>query len=290
MPITFVPGPGGIVLGPGVPIVWGSDFIGPLPTGSTWDLHWFEGAEPQNFWLFEQIFNPFVNRGQSIPFVQDPQKSSMINVNATIRTGAPAHLTVELRTPTGVVDSGTANANWDTSAGIAQQLLIGQQAVAGGFTQTDRDTILATQVNTMAALPTQLPIGAIRNIPLGQLVKGPPDELLRRAETLLLSGEGSLTRTSATASVNAYGAVWDFNFVPEGFGFALGPIREYDRRMAQFAIIGKDAQSNQFTEDLVDVHSSFGKVRFPISIERIDYKIAPGVVLAWTWLVFVVAQ
>lgn len=148
MPIVVHPGPGGLVLGPGVPINWSSDFIGPLPTGSTWELHWFEGTEPTNPWLTEVISNPTVFSGSTTPFVSNANKNMTINVANTIRTGANAHVEIELRSPTGVLDSGTFSATWDTSAGIATQLLQTQGTVQGGFTAQDRVDLQTTLART----------------------------------------------------------------------------------------------------------------------------------------------
>lgn len=278
MPITVHPGPGGLVLGPGVLVSWTSDFVGPVPTGTVWDLHWFEGAEPNLAWLHELIATGTAANGSSIPFVVQAGKQSTIATPNTIRTGAPAHLSVELRTPTGVVDSGTFSANWDTSAGIAQQLLTQSQAVQGGFTVEDRAQLALAVSNTMVDLTAPaLPVDPSA-FPISRVPFISPITAAERMGPFLLTGRGSLPLAPLGPLSIFMGMRWFFAGLPPGFGFTPGAIDEFERRIVQLVPVYTIGSGEEIGEPVIDATQSGGFYEFPVQagLVRIEYQVAPG--------------
>lgn len=149
MPITFVPNPNGAILGPGIQVSWSSDFIGPLPEGSQWevDLRGDGGAEA--VWINAILGTQSPFGGHYTPWAQALNFgwATTTNLANTIRDGSQASFSVTLRTPTGAVDSGTLQGTWDARSGIAQDLE-GTGGGQGGFTASDRQLITATDQRT----------------------------------------------------------------------------------------------------------------------------------------------
>jgi hypothetical protein len=143
VPITIV-GPNGqltMPIGPGSNLVANTNFIGPLPTDSVWNLSVSSDTEGAHLVLFG---NAFSDAHQVFPQLG-------IQVNgfswdwpglAGLLEGEQATVTVELRESSGaVIDSGSVQMPW--SVGAAGEAF--QSSQTGGFTDTDRAALTATE-------------------------------------------------------------------------------------------------------------------------------------------------
>jgi hypothetical protein len=148
VPITIqLPTPAGVI-SPFTVIRYSSDFIGPLPVGSFFRVQVYGTPEP----------GPSNNSYQADPPTQLPAGNIILyDANATYPTtlsgeiafqdGAQTHITVELHSPSAVLDSGTITAPWQSTAG--EQILPSQiQAQGGGLTDVQATELTQTHAST----------------------------------------------------------------------------------------------------------------------------------------------
>lgn len=119
MPITITPTQPGAFLTPGGGIQAQTDFIGPLPAGTTWDVHLL-AASPSE----QEIWTTTIVSQQHV--VQTTLLTSRGDIAATSGFYVPAQaeqtrLEVNLRTPSGVIDTGIITAPWDATRGLGIQ-------------------------------------------------------------------------------------------------------------------------------------------------------------------------
>lgn len=187
MPISFPLNPNGAVLGPGLTISWSSDFVGPLPVGSEWEIDLRGDGGEEAIWIKALLGTQSPFGGHYTPFVQalNTGWNTSTQLGFTIRDGGPASATVQLRTPTGVVDSGTLSGTWDARSGLAQDLE-STTGVSGGFTQQDRLQLQAIETRSQVLgepeqLVVQTPSG-LQTRTIGQMLSRPLLDLLTLEE------------------------------------------------------------------------------------------------------------
>jgi hypothetical protein len=150
VPITIVP-PNNQVsmpIGPGSVLVANTNFIGPLPDGTHWNIQLTSDSEGAHILAFSSFFSTAHQVFPQIG-VNSPGWSWSWPGLAGIGEGGTAFVQAELQEPNGtVIDSGTAQFPW--SIGAAGQA--GLPAATGGFTDEDRATLQLT--NAWAALDT----------------------------------------------------------------------------------------------------------------------------------------
>ena len=163
--------------------------------------------------------------------------------------------------------------------------------VSGGFSTTDREVLLSTNAAVISSFAVSDSPNAVRNIPIGELLPGPPANVLIKTAPILISGSGSLLRPAGGPAVNAYGATWSWFTVPQFFGRKPGAAIEYEARMLQVVVVREDAGSDLYMAQLQDssVEGSYYLWGVPIP-SRIDYNVAPGVEVAWQWLILPIGQ
>lgn len=125
-----------------------SGFIGPFPSGSQWIVTFSRDAEQQHqyFRIIRPCTGPIVtlqllvhNEEEAWQPIRDfPLNQGVVFIQALIDT------------PTGVVDSGVLQTQWDTTTGLGYQSFANSQTttVQGGFTQSDRVLLQQTDART----------------------------------------------------------------------------------------------------------------------------------------------
>lgn len=145
MPITITPAPELTTFGPGLPMQIQSTFIGPFPADTQWHLEidlgddftkpFFEWTAPCTGPI--TTLTPFADaRWTEARKAWTPANGRVIVVQA--RIVQPGNV---------VIDSGTQSTiPWDTTTGLAYQIHAqGQGQVQGGFTESDRVLLQATE-------------------------------------------------------------------------------------------------------------------------------------------------
>jgi hypothetical protein len=101
-----------------------------------------------------------------------------------------------------------------------------------------------------------------------------------------LSGSGSLTRPSGPVGVDAFGFTWDFFTIPAGFGSTPGNPTRYENRMLQLGVVHADLGGHLYYSEYHDFDVEGIYLIFErLAPVRLDYNIAPGVVITGFWLV-----
>lgn len=165
VPITITVPSGTSIIGPGAPFQLSSTFVGPLPSNEVWRVTVATDAEFGNI-VWQQNFPA------SSTFLQEHLMRDFSFVPIRLvgaAAGSTVHIQAELRSSSGVDDSGTATGTWDPTAYLGTQaLLIAQQQPipTSTFTATDR-----THLNSILDGITSTITGAAGTVTqtLGQL-------------------------------------------------------------------------------------------------------------------------
>ena len=283
MPITFTPNPFGPQLGPGIPIGFSSDFVGPLPVGSFWHVMLYQGSEPTINWYDVTIPTQSPFAGRWWPFTQNVGASQTVNINRTLQANQPAHVTVELNDGNGVVDSGTLSGNWDVLSGLPMQ--IEQKPIgSGSFTAQDRAQLnLAVQQSsvdlTSTAVPTDLHV-----VPVGKLPGDVPLLWSERVGPFSLTGRGTLDLLGQGIRGIWTGLRWFYEVIPPQWGMKPGAIDEFQPRPAQLVPIFQLGSGEEIGNPILDTNSSGGFERLELFAftGKIAFDVSPG----WTVSLF----
>lgn len=161
MPITFTPGPPLAHIGPGLPMRLHTDVTGELPFNAQW--HVTVSAEPEGagiMWVESWLGG---DPQQTHFWLSDPNRLENFGFFA-VADGQAVHVQAEVLENGVVVDTGSTNAPFDSSAGLGMQaelIAIQQRNASGGlgFTETDRlllEQIDATSSSTRSAVTTSV--------------------------------------------------------------------------------------------------------------------------------------
>lgn len=278
--------PGPRVVGPGIAINLRSDFIGPLPQGSEWAIIVLTGPAQEIPYIEMRI--PAVTTQTATYFLSDTSQSLTTTTTAQPAAQETIRLTTELRTPTGVIDSGTTTAPWDPTLGLGLQAALTGRASTGGFTAIDRENLRLAVDNTTTSIPAQI-AGGLANAGMGKLFNTiPPGLLQRHGNSLHLTGNGSLSQGVEPFATYALGIEWIFDQPPGGFGFEAGNVVEYDRRMVQWMPVFTDRLGSHYWENLTDAHEAGQRLVWGTNVPvALNYWIAPGLGLTVTFLTLV---
>jgi hypothetical protein len=286
LPIVFTPGGNGETVGPGIAIAWGSDLIGPIPDDYFWQIIVSQGGGEGQPWLIEVKTAGGSHVGVWVPFIRElGEHFSVFSTNAVV-PGADTTITVELRSPTAVVDSGTIVRTYDGTTGLPLVIEANNALTDTGFTISDRAQLELAVANTTVQLPIDA-VGGLVNAGLARLLQGVPGYVLRRHGSVHLTGDGSLPRGSGVFASYSMGIEWLFDDPPPGFGYAAGNVREYERRMVQWEPVFETPLHETYWSDLVDAHENGQRLVWgaytPLAL---NYSIAPGLGLTVWFLVF----
>lgn len=158
MPISITLPPPGTFVGPGYVIQLSSDFIGPLPLGTQFEVRISTHPEgqPNVIWQFIPTQQPTI-----AIFVADRFTTSSQNGAETVPAGSSVHVIAELKTDAQVVlDSGRVDATYDPSTMLWQHINENTAAQGGGgLTTTEKQQLQDTERRTRTiGEPTDLVI------------------------------------------------------------------------------------------------------------------------------------
>lgn len=197
--------------------------------------------------------------------------------------GAPVELRARLIDQNGahLVEEKTQPMVWDAS----YAWMLPSAAIQGGFTPSDRLLVQQTQAAVTMSLPAE-PTGIAELLyGLADLVRSPPRSILREAEAQLLTGRGSLSPAAGTGQRFRYGATWSWFSVPPGFGKLDGVLDTYYNRMVQLMVLREGADDNLYVDEIVASSQAEGTLLWSAPVPTsINYDIAPGLQVTWTWL------
>lgn len=284
MPITITPLPPDGRVGYGLPLRVQSDFVGPLGVGASWHVVVSTDAEGVDlvygeFFLASTVgpvdltlFSPTTTGWQGPVQLPAPE--------------APVHITAELTDGSSTVDSGATTGTWDPVSGIA----INQKAYAtagiGAFTSADRATLQASLASTSVAVPASGGIGGSVLRGLGELLTGIPPQFGNRHGSILVSGQGSLSRGVDPYRADALGIEWHWHTIPPGFGRTLGSVDEMGRRIVQWRFIDQDDSGQLYQWGWVDSRHDGERymwgVHSPVTLE---WYVAPGCIVELSFMV-----
>jgi hypothetical protein len=162
VPITVTLNPPNHEVGPGFSIQLSSDFIGPLPIGSTWRVRGCTDVEFRNALIDIQVPAPGHQYGGNW---LNWDQSFTAATNQTAAAGTTVHVQAELLNQSFVViDSGVADGVWQPSAGLGVQAFLNtkQQGQGGGALTPEQNQLLVDTERRTQALgePVDLVIRA----------------------------------------------------------------------------------------------------------------------------------
>jgi hypothetical protein len=146
VPITIVPAePGGIV-GPGIGLQLDSDFIGPLPSLSSYIILITTIPEEQVVWEERVLWNS----GNRTYWLGTKTQGGRTDTQTTSPApGKEVAIDVLLDDTTGTVDTGSATATWQPTVGLGAQIAL--TPTSSGTTSPDPriDQILAAVIRRL---------------------------------------------------------------------------------------------------------------------------------------------
>lgn len=150
MTITaFTVQPGNLV-GPGLQLQLFTSFAGTIPSGSFWELLFDQpsvvsGTRLNVEWPTFSI-DPTSVTGY---LLADPLKGDN-TIGNMMNDDVSTSMSVNLRSPTSILDSGTFTVTWDARTGLGMQALkiAQQQSAAGGLTPAQQTQLTTTESNT----------------------------------------------------------------------------------------------------------------------------------------------
>lgn len=285
MPITITPLPPNGIVGYGIPIRVQSDFIGPLPTGSTFRIIFSTDAEGDNIVYSEYTPVTGVGPYDLIPFTAET--TGWQGPVAMPLQGTSVHVLAELSDGSSVIDTGATTGTWDPTTGIPYLLKTYQNAAPASFTATDRETLNATLAGIRVNVPALAGIGGVVARTLGDLFGGsiPPD-LTHRHDSMLVSGQGAIALGTEPFRVDSLGFEWHWNTIPEAWGELIGDPDELERRVVQWRLIAQDNSGQLYQRDVID--SNFDGVRHVWGIDQpvtLEWYVTAGCVVELAFLV-----
>jgi hypothetical protein len=262
-------------------VQWISDFTGPLPPDTGID-----------FWVYPLASETIVghwgaltdsNSGQ-LPLSLD--NSVQLAYGAALQEGAEITVKTRLASPLGTIDEGTTTGlHWNSSSQLTQLLLeVTGGASTGGFTDTDRFTLQATQQQTMAQFGTDV---STTTAGVGELLSHPPLGFMKlQVLPIIGSGDGTIPGDSNLLPV-IYGLWWEIVGEPPGAGYVIGPTRHFFERVVQLRAI-YTVNGVDLVGELVD--ADYDRViwlwREP-KPTRIEFSVTPGWQLQFALLVYI---
>lgn len=272
-------------IGVGYVITAQTNNSGPFPTDSQWLAIAYDSDRVQ-FSCLGRV--PFTQPFQSwtLGFDSVTTQPAISPANATTNNGKPAHLLVQITSPTGGLQEELEQPmTHDNSTGLPY-LIQSNTGTQGSFTPDDRGTLQVVEEAVTLQIPApfvQGGVAAITNI-LEQL-KSPNGQRLCPVEPEDLTGQGTRLRPVPIAPVAALGALFEFITIPPNLSRSKTFTPVYREPIAQIGVIMKDACGFEYVDDLVDIRSNNHKVLWGIPApERIEYWILPGAVVRMYWL------
>jgi len=165
VPVTITPQTSTPAVGPGLPLTWTSDFIGPLNTTAFWRVNYASDAEG-----LKPVFKYELDAHQSpsggfTMFVNAPRT---VNVEGQFQLtrGQQTHVIVELVENSVVIDSGSSTIPWDDTAGLGLQLQTKPTGQGSGLTTEQAKQL--SDINVATAVSN-----LVNTITLTDLTQGP---------------------------------------------------------------------------------------------------------------------
>lgn len=241
MPITITLPPPGTSIGPGYLIGLTSDFIGPLPTGTTFHVRISSHPEgtPNVIW---QIIP---TQGTQIQvLVGDRFTVTTSSQQQTVPAGSNVHVVAELVTSSQqVIDSGVTDVpvTYDPTTMLWQH--VNQNTGTGGGLTGDQATQLQETHNAVLRA-WQVSAGLLQSTPIGGLISHPDPNLLRlHNPPFILRGRGFLTGLPPLGLAEVWGLQFVVTLRPTGAGLIDGNVPYYQYRVVEFCAEYNDAGS-----------------------------------------------
>jgi len=286
VPIFIQPNPSGSGPGPGIVIAWTSDFIGPLPSDSTWHIELDGSGGAERSWIIADKPTGGSHGGTFTPFVPEATTTQIALAGNEIASGQSTIVSVQLRSSTSVLDSGSTTGAWNTTTGLPIVLENMQTTTVTGFTSSDRTQLNLAVANSALQIPIDA-VGGLVNAGLGRLVRDLPPYVMRRHGSVHLSGSGSLNRGTEPFASYSLGIEWLFDLPPAGFGRTAGVVEEWERRMVQFQPVFETPLHETYWDNLVDARENGQRMVWGTFTPRVlNYFCAPGVGVTVWFLVF----
>jgi len=260
--------------------------VGPIGTDWRWLVHIRRrGSEDDAILINAPIF-AFLDHEQFLTIGQPGtgHTQTVVSTNG-IATGSEATVFVELVNATGVVqDSGTSlDYTWDSTTNLWSLIsgLHGQ-----GLTSAQAQQLENAEANTQVTVAGAGPGGASVIQSIASLFQNYPANFTNRHGSILVSGQGAISRGTEPFSNFALGFEWHWNTLPEGVGRDLGSVDELEERIVQWRVIDEDTSAQLFQSDVID--STFEGVRHVWGLHQpvtLEWYVIPGGVVELSFLV-----
>lgn len=272
--------------GPGYPLTATTDLIGPIPQTAIWVVSFFSTTPGANEGpILSQQISAFAGQHTldftigdlSIPL--QPQDGVQVNVD----TGDTVRMVVQLENNALVLDQTSQNQVWDATGRL--YAIEAATTVQGGFTQSDRTELQASQDQTQVRLPVSATPGAELLANLADWFTLSHGTQYVRGPVILLQGRGSLDPTAVGAPWG-FGGTFSWFTVPAEIGRDDGLVPVYHPELLQLGIVYADGGLDLYTDRRIGFHTDGHFIEWPMVRvpERIDYWVYPGVVVAWQFM------
>lgn len=286
MPVTFLTPPANGPFGPGILVNAQTDFIGPIPAGSSWELTLL-ASDNETFWSSDP---PILSQSTTVVKTYGVEGTTDWRSNPPFSGyahGAIGHLHAKLKDNTGAtIDEGQTPVTVDLISGMSYIL------TALLSTSLRNSTFPAEDFTTMQGDVSQIKaasFGSFGNIqvPISQLLQAPPLGFLRREQIVPdRTGEGDLTRPSGPVAVDAFGIAWEFVDVAEGIGVNEGAPDTLYTTPLQLNLIHTLGDGS--LENTTIGNFSYGDALWlfnPMLPTVVRYWIGPGITVRFFWLI-----
>lgn len=285
MPITIVYPETGEPWGPGFLVRAESDFIGPLPSDSVWDLYL---TAPANEDVMAHWTQPALSPILEIVFFNGSDTvTTPVPGRPTWVTGENAQLMAVLSTPsTSFEEIETVQVVLDREAGQAAELAkyIETHAVPAGQGMSE---LQSEQLQIIEASVTAWnPLGTLSIASgLADALRGAPIFSLGHLTTppVSLTGDGELELDEPSLFI------WGVYFtadIPAGFGRLHGQTVEYQQRLVQFRTV-HIVDGQELVTEVLDANFHGYLWIFPkANWLRVEYSVTPGVVIHAQWWIW----
>lgn len=286
MPITiFAPLPDE-PFGPGFTFTVQSDFIGPQPTGTFWQL---ELTAPPDEILLAVYTTPWTQNFMTTPMVDGTVSDvDIIRVTADSVTGQPGQVRVQLIQPgPTVVEDETVAFQWDREQGQAMELKewIRTHPPATAPTLTEEEHNAVLQTNTGVIAMSGFNVAQLVGDLGAALASGPPLGIGSLSGPYDITGDGELPDLHA-AFQDRLGVYWVATTIPAGLSHRHGQSEEYPSRLVQWRTVHVVGGSEMVTEVLdATTHGELWQFAKKLP-ERVEYSVLPGVVIRARWWQF----
>jgi hypothetical protein len=273
VPITvFEPAPGQFT-GLGYFFEAESSFIGPI-LDPYWNVSLMDTDQTVTLWTCD-IPAPLSAPWHTTATLQLTRGETALPIaRSALPNGSNALLQVQLNGSAGFVEG----MNYIVKSDLVTTLIAAQTQLqgegSGGFSAEDRAQLELSVANTQASIPSGA--GSILH-GIGDLLNVLPSQWTNRHGSIVISGQGSLSRGSEPFRLDSLGIEWHWHTVPPEAGKLVGDPDVYTQRVVQFRTIFRDSALQLYQGETIEAFQEGDRKTWGLAVpETLEYFVRPG--------------